>query len=141
MDVKAVRLALAAAVAPIRLGGKKMQALGLEPGSITPPTFYTAKPVTLDRYPDDDDTNGRLRKWTFVGKILVGQPDEQAAQEALDALMSDGDADVVAALEAESTLGGLIADIRVDGITNSGPQEVGGNIYLGANVGITLWSF
>lgn len=140
MDVKAVRLALAAAVAQIKVGGKKIQALPDGFGTIQPPTFFTTT-VNLDRYPDDDDTNGRLRKWTFVGKLLVGQPDTQAAQEALDTLMSDGDADIVAALEADSTLGGLIADIRVDGITGYGPQDQAGVPYLGANVGITLWSF
>lgn len=140
MDVKAVRQALADAVGLIKLHGKRVQGLPSQFGTIQPPTFFPTSP-TVNRYPDDDDTNGRLRKWSMVGKLLVGKPDEQAAHEALDALMSDGDADVVAALEADDYLGGLVQGLRVDGITDYGEHAVGGVIYLGVNVGITLWSF
>lgn len=140
MDVKAVRQALADAAAKVKVGGKKVQGLAAGFGTINPPTFFPAT-LIVNRYPGDDDTNGQLRKWTLVCKLLVGKPDEQAAYEALDALMSDGDADIVAALEVDSTLGGLIVDIRVDGITGTGEHTVSGVPYLGANVGITLWSW
>lgn len=140
MDVKLVRQRIALVVSEITSRGKNIQGLGYAPGGVSPPTFFTVG-VTVNRYPTTERANGTLREWSFAGKLLVGLPDEQAAQEALDELMSDGDADVAGLLEANSTLGGACVDLLVLGFTDYGLHPVAGVDYLGVNVGIMLWSF
>jgi hypothetical protein len=139
VDVKLVRKRLALVAATITVGGKKIQGLDKEPASINPPTFYTTS-VQVDRYPDDQNV-GRLRAWGITGKILVGKADDRAAQDLLDELLSDGDADIAGLLEANDTLGGACENLLVRAITDYGPHDAGGQTYLGANIAISLWAF
>lgn len=140
MDVKLVRKRLALVAATITIGGKKIQGLDREPASVNPPTFYTAG-VEVDRYPDNQQNLGQLKAWGITGKLLVGKADDRAAQDLIDALMSEGDADIAALFEANSTLGGAVEDLIVRSITDYGPHDAGGQTYLGVNVALKLWAF
>jgi hypothetical protein len=137
VDVKLVRERLGFLAKSLTVRGKQIQGLGYEPGSINPPTFFPTG-VEVNRYPDGN--RGRLRQWGITGKLLVGLADNVAAQEVLDALMSDGDADIAALFEVNDTLGGLVEDLVVRAITDYGPHEVAGQTYLGANVALELWA-
>lgn len=89
--------------------------------------------VTLD---DDTEylTMGRKAiEWQFVVRAFVGSSVDEGAQKRLDALMeSDGATSVRAALESDSTLGGVAQDVTVSALR--GPriyQRAGGPALLG----------
>lgn len=137
MDVGVVRERLAAAAAAgLATFKPKLQALGYEPDSVTPPAFYVSG-VAIDYVPDAKA--GRLIKYTVKGKLLVGKPDDKAAAARLDAMLSSGG--IRTALEADGTLGGACEDVQVRTVDGYGEHEVAGVPYLGVDVETYVWGW
>lgn len=88
----------------------------------TPPCAEIARgPVAYDQA-----MGGGVHTWTFTIRCFVASPTEIGAQRRLDELLSaEGDYSVFAALEADSTLGGVVSDLHVTGAT--GEQEFVGD--------------
>lgn len=136
MNVTSARKALAAAARTISTPSAPLQCFESQPGSITPPTFYPEQ-VVVDYYPPD---GGPLILFTFTCKLLLGRANDQAAQQAIDAFLSGGDRNLRRALEADTSLGGLAADLVVRRTEDYDQHEVAGQIYWGTDVVVEVWS-
>ncbi len=69
-------------------------------------------------------------EYTFTIMLIVGRVADRASQTNLDAYCaSSGSASVKAAIEADSTLGGVALDCRVTQMTNQGSLAIGDITY------------
>lgn len=101
------------------------------PGTINPPAAIVQR-----RSGPHPDTLGASRvSYTMQVTVLLGLADDQAAQNALDGYLSPTGADsILAAVDADETLGGkvdyaLVVDVEQDAI-----MEFAGMKMLGAHV-------
>lgn len=137
MDVGLARTRLAtAAKATNTPSVTKLQALPSQPDSIVPPTFYV-EGVVVDYYPPEGQP---LIMFSFTCKLLLGSLDDKAAQQRIDAFLSGGDKNLRGALEADETLGGIAAGMRVNRTSDYALHEVGGQSYWGTDVEVDVWS-
>jgi hypothetical protein len=94
-------------------------------------------PVAMVGGPDPieyDKTFGRGHDdYTFPIMIFASRVSDEEAQETLDAYIDPyGASSLKAAIESDSTLGGVVHDLRVTGTQEYGPQDINGILYLGA---------
>ena len=76
-------------------------------------------------------------KLNFIVVVLVGKANDRAAQDALDAYLTNaGPSSVKAAIEG--TLGGLVVDCTVTTATNYGVYTVGTVDYLGVRFNVEV---
>lgn len=69
-------------------------------------------------------------EYTFTIMLIVGRVADRASQTNLDAYCaSSGSASVKAAIEGDSTLGGVAMDCRVTQMTNQGSLAIGDITY------------
>lgn len=95
MDISAVRDAIAAA-ASAATSTPKLTCTGFAPDAITEPHFYVG-----DYTGDYNQTHGGSELIEFTCGLMVGRPDDRAAQALLDGYLSrSGPASVKAAIEA-----------------------------------------
>ncbi len=82
--------------------------------------------------------------WTFTVRALVPRTDSVASQVTMDYFLeSDGDMSVKAALESDTTLGGIVDALQVKHAT--GPRAVGvhsqpTNVYLGCEFTVEIYA-
>lgn len=116
--------AIAASLDPLTATVNGLQITGFMNPTPTPPS--------LDVYPADVSmTPVSMRGWEemFVVRARVSTPDDRGAQEVLLSLMDvDGPTSVMAAIEADSTLGGVVGGSTVE--ERTGFQPYPGD-YLG----------
>jgi hypothetical protein len=94
---------------------------------VNPPMAVISGPDPLT-YGETWDAGHRL---SFTVRVLVSRGSEDAAQDKLDAFMSDDDASsLYAAVEADKSLGGAVASAQVVSADNSGQIEVNNVSYL-----------
>lgn len=88
-------------------------------GNLTPPTATVMRgPVEYDEAMD-----GGVHLWTFVVRCYVASVTDIGAQTKLDEYLSpEGTYSVKTAIEADTSLGGVVSDLHVTGA--SGEQEL-----------------
>jgi hypothetical protein len=94
-------------------------------------------PVAMVGGPDPieyDKTFGRGHDdYTFPIMIFSSRVSDEESQENLDSYLDPyGAKSLKAAIESDPTLGGVVADLRVTESREYGPQDIGGVLYLGA---------
>lgn len=82
---------------------------------------------------------GALREYTWKIRLYVSKADDRSALNKMDAYL-DGPSDVVAAIEADRTLGGAAETLLVTGMSGYGVYDVAGQAYLGTVFTVTVWS-
>lgn len=102
-------------------------------------------PVAMVGGPDPveyDKTFGRGHDdMTFPIMIFSSRVSDEEAQETLDAYIDPyGASSLKAAIESDSTLGGVVEDLRVTGTQEYGPQDINGVTYLGAVLLVSVMS-
>ena len=92
--------------------------------------------ITFDR------SFGRgLDEYRFTVMVIVGKVSDRAAQAALDAYCNPtGASSIKTALEADTTLGGRCADLRVTEMRNYQSLTVGEVTYLAAEFVVQLYA-
>ena len=91
---------------------------------------------------DFDTTFGRgLDTLSFTVTVVVGRVSDRVGQANLDGFASSsGKSSVKSAIESDKTLGGLISDCRVTGLTSYGQVTIGETTYLAAEFAVTVYS-
>jgi hypothetical protein len=123
VDVNAVRVALAAALADV----PNLRAYSFVAPKIEPPAALVA--VGSGFYDDDFDASMTAR---FGVMVLVARADDRSGQKSLDAYISStGAQSIKAAVEADITLGGEVSSAKVVGWNDPQEYEIAGVSYLG----------
>lgn len=95
-------------------------------------------PVAMISGPDIeyDKTFGRGHDdYTFGVIVLVQRTADEEGQAQLDAYIDPyGTSSLKAAIEADSTLGGVVEDLRVERTQEYGAHEYNGGVYLAAEL-------
>jgi len=128
-----VRQALAAAL-------RVIPGLNAQPyllGNLMPPTaVVTRGPIAYDQA-----FQGGVHTWTFIVRAFVASVTDIGAQTLLDEFLSaEGERSVKAAIEADTSLGGIVSDLHVTGA--SGEQEFvreGGGPLLFSEWTVEVW--
>jgi hypothetical protein len=106
-DIKAIREGLAAALQPLVTDGTLTTASPYAlTNPMTPCAMVMVGPTKFDEGVETDTL-------TFTVAVLTGMASEQAAQEAMDALLGRAADSVKALIEADTTLGGVCDEARV----------------------------
>lgn len=107
------------------------------PGSLTPPS--AAIRLVSITY---DDTNARgLDAYEFEVLLVVSRKDDERAQQKLDSFLDKtGAHSVKTAIEADSSLGGSVADVHVQEVGSIGQISWAGIAYLGAVITVEVWA-
>lgn len=94
-------------------------------------------PARLDREP----ATTHIDVVTVAIRVYTSRADVRSAQDTLEAyLAGSGDKSVMAALEADRTLGGVVQALRVTGFDGYDSYEVAGVTYIGAEFTVTAWA-
>lgn len=112
-----------------------LRALAYIPDNITPPQAI----VMPSRITYDQAFGRGSDEYAFAVMLVVGRADARNAQTSLDAYLApSGSGSIKAAIEADSTLGGVAADCRVTDMSNVGPLMLGDTTYLTAEFQVTV---
>lgn len=133
VDIKLVRQAMADALAEI-------PGLNATPYQMSTPELPTAH-VKRGPFTYDQALQGGVHQLTFTVTAYVALISDIGAQANLDRyLAADGDYSIKQALEADTTLGGLVQDLHVTGATGEQPyaREQGGPV-LGSDWTVEVW--
>jgi hypothetical protein len=77
----------------------------------------------------------------FTVRVYASRADDRAGQEQLDGFLAgSGPKSVKAAIESDSSLGGIAHDLVVAGVDNYGIHEAGGISYYGAEFAVQVWA-
>lgn len=116
----------------IRVGVPALHSHATVPDSFTTPVAMVFGPERI-RY---DSTMARgSDEYRIPVRIYVGRVDEKGAQDRLDAFVSgDGPQSLKVAIEADSTLGGVVDFARVEEARNYGPYQSGQSTFLGVEL-------
>ena len=131
--VSAIRIAIAQSLSII----PGLRTSDFVPDNPSPP-MAVVEPTTIDY----DQTFGRgLDSLNFTINVVVGRVSDRVAQNELDSYInSSGDKSVKRAVELDRTLGGLVQDCRVTGLTSYGSVSIGDNTYLSAEFAVRVYS-
>ncbi len=112
--LKQIRAALVTAL-QAKLGTTGQQVSGYVLRNPTLPTVWVRpKPDTPIVYHQAMGPNGGgVQQWLFLVEAYCGDPYDIAAQEKLDEYVSPGASSIVEALEADTTLGGVVQALKV----------------------------
>lgn len=89
-----------------------------------------------------DESFGRgLDVLTFTLRVYAAKTDDgRRAVNAVDAFITGfGEQSIKAAVEADRRLGDVVADARVTSVQNYGAYEVAGQLYVGADLTVTIY--
>lgn len=105
------------------------------PGAVTPPAAVV--------YPETIAYGTSLREQThdprFIILVLVNPANDRTAQDALDAYLDpSGASSILAAVDADPTLGGAASYAAVTRLTDYGNVTFGGTEYLGAKLSVEV---
>lgn len=82
---------------------------------------------------------GGLSTWEYVVSVIAGRMGERSAQRTLDQWMSyDGPWSVREALEADQTLGGVAATVKVNDMLAVRPVSLGDAAYLSCEFNVSV---
>lgn len=104
----------------------------------TPPTVMVGGPEEISWL---EEYGGRPN-WTLPVIVYTGMATDVGAQKLLDRYLApDGLESIRAAIEADPTLGGAVADLAVTSTTGYRTYLVGGGdvLYLGAEWSVTVY--
>lgn len=134
-----IREALATALKTI----PGMQASAQQLSNFTPPCALVVRgPVQYDLAME-----GGLHHWQMRVQVMVAMASDKGAQMVLDQFLdSEGDRSVKAALESDTSLGGLVSDLHVTGangeqvyVRDQGLHQQGGQPLLGSEFTVEIW--
>jgi len=132
-DIAAIRQAVADAM-------KVIPGLNATPYQMSTPELPTAH-VSRGPFTYDQALQGGVNNLTLTITAYVAQISAQGAQALLDRFLEeDGVYSIKQAVEADTTLGGLVQDLHVTGATGetSYAREQGGPV-LGSNWTVQVW--
>jgi hypothetical protein len=89
-----------------------------------------------------DTTFGRgLDEYLFKITIIAGRADERSGQNKLDGYCNpSGSLSVKTAVESDKTLGGVVQNLRVSGLSTYGSITIAETPYLAAEFAVTVYS-
>lgn len=88
-----------------------------------------------------DETFEGATTWYLLVTVAVQASDLSRSQSNLDPfLATTGAKSVKAALEADTTLGGVVDSLRVTGITAYGPLDLAGTNILAAQLAVEVYA-
>lgn len=130
-DVESIREALAAALDTI----DGLRAYPIAPDSPNPPAalVWPARGTFKDTVTFDGSND-----YLFTVTVLVSKVSDRVSQDQLDVYLGDGPSSIEAAVTADQTLGGLVAYVGANEVTNYGLLDWAGVTYLGAELSITV---
>lgn len=135
MNVAGVRQAIADAAASI----PGLRGMAFLRDSIEPPVFVSGE-VTLDFDRTFRNGGAGLVEALITGRLYISRSDDRSGQDRLDSyLLPTGDLSIMAAIEADKTLGGNCKVLHVERVHGYGIYDVGGTSYLGAQFDIRVW--
>jgi len=139
-DIDDVVVALAARISTglsaITLGGRTF---AYAPDSVNPPCAIVL-PSNGDFVAYDVTYDG-ADNFELTVKLLVGTAVSRTAQiELLGYLSRSGSTSVRAAIYGDKTLGGTVADLKVEGARSYGDVEWAGVVFFGAELVVTAYS-
>jgi hypothetical protein len=115
-----------------------LNCLKFTPSIGNPPVFYPGE-VTMDRLGSGQRTFGSTRGYNVTATVLTSSADDEAGQAMLDRLLSEGgDADLIGAIEADKTLGGIASSLNVEHIDGYRIYTLGNGEFFGARLRILV---
>lgn len=89
-----------------------------------------------------DTTFGRgLDEYLFKITVIAGRADERSGQNKLDGYCNpSGSLSVKTAVESDKTLGGVVQNLRVSGLSTYGSITIAETPYLAAEFAVTVYS-
>lgn len=131
MSIKSVREGIAANLDAIT----GLHVLAFVPDNPTPPMAV----VVPSNVRFDTAFHRGSDEYTMEVLVIVARASERGAQDTLDAYCdSSGSSSVKQAIEADRSLGGAAASLRVTDITTYGPLSVGETQYLAATFAVQV---
>lgn len=131
-------------IASLRQGlGARLQTItGLRASNYAPDRVSVpAYAIELASLNYDQTFGRRVNEVPFTVRIYTSRADDKAGQDRLDAFIDPtGAVSVKAAIEADTTLGGVAETCRVVSLDNYGVYEVGGTAYFGAEFSVSVWA-
>lgn len=106
IDVQEIATAIIAALAPLGIHSYDYMS-----SSPIPPAAY----IAVDELAFDSDFDGNAEA-RFIIRLLLSSQVEQSAQAVLNQYISTGPQSVKTLVEKDSTLGGVVASVKVTGI-------------------------
>lgn len=104
------------------------------PGVVNPPIAV----VRRSRTDYGTEFNGGDTS-TFLVSLYLSSVDTVSSQYALDDYLSRAGAQsVIAAIQADTTLGGVVRNLAVDSVSEEGLTELAGNTYLSATIPVLV---
>lgn len=132
-DLTAARKGLAAAAAAVT--GLRTQHFA-PMNNVSPPLFAVGEctnefDLVMHRGADE---------WLFECRLYAANIDDpRTATEKLDTFLNPGAGSIKAALEADRTLGGVVAALRVERIKGYAIYTVGTASFIGARFDVRVW--
>lgn len=136
MDVLAVRKGLATAAATVQ---------GLRGASnlteaINPPVFVSGEVELNYNRTFKGSAGAGLVEAMVTGRLYVCRSDDRSGQQNMDRYLSEsGLLSVKAAIELDTTLGGVCSALLVERLHAYGLYSVAGTEYFGAHFDIRVW--
>jgi len=126
-----------ALAANLKTGVSGVQVLGYVRDQVTPPAADIRR-GTLDY---DQALNGGVTHLTMLIRVFVAGVTDKGSQQRLDAYLAPaGDESVKAAIESDTTLGGLIQDLHVTQATGEQTYTMNDNTQMiGSEWTVELW--
>jgi len=89
-----------------------------------------------------DTTFGRgLDEYLFKITVIAGRADDRSGQNKLDGYCNpSGSLSVKTAVESDKTLGGVVQNLRVSGLSTYGSITIAETPYLAAEFAVTVYS-
>jgi hypothetical protein len=105
---------------------------GYTPNQVQPPCFFPVE-VTFDLTAAGHRTFGTNRGYEVTCRLLTSRADDLSGQALLDKYLSEGSTDnIVEAIQADQTLGGIAASVFVHHIDGYRLYTVGADVFYGA---------
>jgi hypothetical protein len=135
MDVQAIQQGLADAAATI----SGLNTAPSIPDAITPPLFA---PTELDFTYHRTFGPGGMTEQLFSCGLFVSRGDSATGRAALAGFLTEsGPMSILAALEADKTLGGVAGTLIVEGVRGAYRlYSIAGIDYLGATFAVRVWA-
>lgn len=112
--------------------------LGYTPNLVQPPSFYPGE-IEFDRTARGHRTFGAQRSYMVTATACTSLADDKSGQEMLDKLLSEGGTyDLIGAIEADKTLGGVCDDLNVEQVDGYRIYTFGNQYFYGARMRILV---
>ena len=134
IPLKTLRLGLGNSVASI----SGLNHYGYTPDKPSPPCFFPAE-LDMDRTASGGRTFGALRGYDMRARVLTSRADDLSGQGLLDDYLSEGSTNnIIDAIEADQTLGGIAATVQVYRVDGYRLYTHGADLYYGATLYVAV---